>query len=190
MRVMQFGFMEQQDNMHLPHNYQKLRGVHRHARQQHGARLAVGGAPARARARALEYCGFPGGDWAVGGSDSASCRAMIRTLWQSPANTAIVPVQDLCGFGKDTKMNVPGSAERQLGVPALRGPDERHRPRLAEKAQSDLLQGEIKDGRKGRRSFLRRLRRCKGAFSPRRPLGARPTGFASGSGWGSCRRPF
>jgi len=33
---------------------------------------------------------------------------MIRTLWQSPANTAIVPVQDLCGFGKDTKMNVPG----------------------------------------------------------------------------------
>ena len=60
------------------------------------------------RANALEYCGFPGGDWAVGGSDSASCRSMIRALWQSPANTAIVPIQDLCGFGKDTKMNVPG----------------------------------------------------------------------------------
>ena len=60
------------------------------------------------REHALKYCAFPGGDWAVGGSESASCHAIIRTLWQSPANTVIVPVQDLCGFGKDTKMNVPG----------------------------------------------------------------------------------
>ena len=33
---------------------------------------------------------------------------MIRALWQSPASVVVVPVQDLCGFGKDTKMNVPG----------------------------------------------------------------------------------
>ena len=33
---------------------------------------------------------------------------MIRALWQSPANTVVVPIQDLCGVGKYTKMNVPG----------------------------------------------------------------------------------
>ena len=33
---------------------------------------------------------------------------MIKTLWMSPAVITIVPIQDLCGFGKDTKMNVPG----------------------------------------------------------------------------------
>lgn len=33
---------------------------------------------------------------------------MIRALWAAPSNMAIVPVQDLCGFGSDTKMNMPG----------------------------------------------------------------------------------
>lgn len=108
MRVMQFGFMDLGDNMHLPHNYSKNCVAYTGT---HDNNTVLGwlweSSPAE-RAFALEYCGFPGGDWAVGGSDSASCRAVIRTLWQSPANTAIVPVQDLCGFGKDTKMNVPG----------------------------------------------------------------------------------
>ena len=33
---------------------------------------------------------------------------MIRALWASPAMLAIAPVQDLCGFGGDCKMNQPG----------------------------------------------------------------------------------
>ena len=108
MRVMQFGFMEQQDNMHLPHNYPKNCVAYTGTHDNNTVLGWLWEALPHERAHALEYCGFPGGDWAAGGSDSASCRAMIRTLWQSPANTAIVPVQDLCGFGKDTKMNVPG----------------------------------------------------------------------------------
>ena len=108
MRVMQFGFMEQRDNMHLPHNYPKNCVAYTGTHDNNTVLGWLWEALPHERAHALEYCGFPGGDWAVGGSDSASCRAMIRTLWQSPANTVIVPVQDLCGFGKDTKMNVPG----------------------------------------------------------------------------------
>lgn len=108
MRVMQFGFMEQQDNMHLPHNYPKNCVAYTGTHDNNTVLGWLWEALPHERAHALEYCGFPGGDWAVGGSNSASCRAMIRTLWQSPANTVIVPVQDLCGFGKDTKMNVPG----------------------------------------------------------------------------------
>ena len=46
----------------------------------------------------------------MGGYYSESCRSVIRTLWQSSAQLTIVPIQDLCGFGSDTKMNQPGIA--------------------------------------------------------------------------------
>ena len=49
--------------------------------------------------------------WQQGGAHSPACRAFIRCLWQSSAKLAIVPIQDLCGYGGDTKMNRPGRAE-------------------------------------------------------------------------------
>ncbi|MFO0837702.1 MAG: 4-alpha-glucanotransferase [Phycisphaerae bacterium] len=36
---------------------------------------------------------------------------LIRLAHRSPANTAIVPVQDLLGLGQEGRMNVPGTAE-------------------------------------------------------------------------------
>jgi 4-alpha-glucanotransferase len=38
--------------------------------------------------------------------------AMIRALFASVANTALVPLQDVLGLGSDTRMNLPG---RQSG---------------------------------------------------------------------------
>lgn len=108
MRVMQFGFIENADNMHLPHNYPKNSVAYTGTHDNNTLLGWLWEALPNEREHALEYCGFPGGDWAVGGSASESCRCMIRALWQSAANTVIVPIQDLCGFGKDTKMNVPG----------------------------------------------------------------------------------
>jgi 4-alpha-glucanotransferase len=35
---------------------------------------------------------------------------MIRTVLRSHANVAILPVQDLLGYGADTRMNKPGTA--------------------------------------------------------------------------------
>jgi 4-alpha-glucanotransferase len=37
--------------------------------------------------------------------------AMCRSAWQSVAETAIVPMQDLLGLGPDARMNVPGVQE-------------------------------------------------------------------------------
>lgn len=108
MRVMQFGFLEDADNMHLPHNFPKNSFAYTGTHDNNTVLGWLWEATPEQRAHALEYCAFPGGDWAEGGPQSASCRAMIRSLWQSPANVVIVPIQDLCGFGKDTKMNVPG----------------------------------------------------------------------------------
>lgn len=44
---------------------------------------------------------------------SAVPLAMIRATLQSPAQTAIVPMQDYLGLGSEARMNLPGRASRQ-----------------------------------------------------------------------------
>ena len=107
MRVMQFGF-DFTDNMHLPHNHPRNSVAYTGTHDNNTALGYLWEATPEERSYVLDYCNFPGGDWAVGGFYNTSVKAMIKTLWSSPANIAIVPIQDLCGFGKDTKMNVPG----------------------------------------------------------------------------------
>jgi len=107
MRVMQFGF-DFTDNMHLPHNHPRNSVAYTGTHDNNTALGYLWEATPEERAYVLDYCNFSGGDWAVGGFYNTSVKAMIKTLWSSPANLCIVPVQDLCGFGKDTKMNVPG----------------------------------------------------------------------------------
>jgi 4-alpha-glucanotransferase len=46
--------------------------------------------------------------WAAGGGDCPSTTAFIRCLLSSSCELAIVPMQDLCGYGSDTRMNTPG----------------------------------------------------------------------------------
>ena len=107
MRVMQFGF-DFEDNMHLPHNHPRNSVAYTGTHDNNTALGYLWEATPEERAYVLDYCNFPGGDWALGGFNNTSVKAMIKTLWSSPANLAVVPIQDLCGFGKDTKMNVPG----------------------------------------------------------------------------------
>lgn len=108
MRVMQFGFLEKSDNLHLPHNYPVNCFAYTGTHDNNTLLGWLWETPPKEKQHALSYSGFSGKDWAEGGFQSDSCRALIRSLWQSPACTAIVPIQDLCGFGSDTKMNVPG----------------------------------------------------------------------------------
>ena len=60
------------------------------------------------RKTVLDYCGYKGTDWGKGGYHSESCRAVIETVWKTPASIAVIPFQDLCGFGSDARMNIPG----------------------------------------------------------------------------------
>ena len=65
----------------------------------------------RDRRFALDYCGFDGGNWGEGGFHSPACRKIIETVWRSSAKLAVIAFQDLCGFGSDARMNVPGRAD-------------------------------------------------------------------------------
>lgn len=108
MRVMQFAFLDGDDNLHMPHNHPQNSVAYTGTHDNNTALGWLWEATPEQRKACLDYCGYEGDQWAEGGFKSASVRSMIRALWQSPASLVVVPVQDLCGFGKDTKMNVPG----------------------------------------------------------------------------------
>lgn len=110
MRVLQFAFIDNADNLHLPHNIPKNALAYTGTHDNDTTLGWLFSAEPWQRENALRYCGFQG-DWRQGGPKSEVCHAMIRALWQSPAQIALLPVQDLLGYGTDTRMNRPGVAE-------------------------------------------------------------------------------
>ena len=108
MRVIQFGFLG--DDKHLPHNISEdcvaYTGTH-----DNTTMLAwLYELAPEDRKSALFYIGFDG-DWTAGGPNSAIMKAWIRVLFTSGASLAIVPIQDILGYGTDTRTNTPGTAE-------------------------------------------------------------------------------
>ena len=128
MRVIQFGFDPGGDSTHLPHNYPKNCIAYLGTHDNNTLLGWLWDAPEQERAFALRYCCFGGQNWGEGGYRSGSCRAVIETVWKSGADTAIVAVQDMCGYGKDARMNKPGTAEDnwtfRISADALAGLDE------------------------------------------------------------------
>lgn len=62
------------------------------------------------RRLALDYVRMPRDkDWREGGEKSPSVRAFIESIWASPCVMAVVPLQDLLGYGDETRMNTPGT---------------------------------------------------------------------------------
>ncbi len=110
MGVMQFAFITDDNTPHLPHNYSEKTVGYTGTHDNNTILGWLWESSEESRRYALSYCNFEG-DWGIGGAQSPSIRAIIRTLWQSGALLTIVPVQDLCGFGGDTCMNHPGVAE-------------------------------------------------------------------------------
>ena len=53
----------------------------------------------------MKYCVCDPERW-----DEKGCDAVIRTIMASNAGLAIFPIQDLLGYGNDTRLNVPGRA--------------------------------------------------------------------------------
>lgn len=110
MGVMQFAFISPWDNPHLPHNYSEKTVGYTGTHDNNTILGWLWESSPEARSYALDYCDFSG-DWGEGGGKSRVIHSIIQTLWRSSAVMAIVPVQDLCGFGGDTRMNRPGVAE-------------------------------------------------------------------------------
>ena len=107
MRVMQFAFDGDPGNIHLPYNYDRNCAAYTGTHDNNTLLGFIWEADPTTRRRILRYCGFTGTDW----NCPEAYRAVIRTLLASTAGLAVLPIQDILGFGADTRMNVPGRAE-------------------------------------------------------------------------------
>ncbi|MBQ9544508.1 MAG: 4-alpha-glucanotransferase, partial [Clostridia bacterium] len=101
MAVFQFGFDGDPGNVHLPHNYPENVFAYTGTHDNNTLLGFWWELDENTRKLALEYLGNP----------ADGCAATIRTLMMSRARTVIFPVQDLLGFGADTRINVPGRAD-------------------------------------------------------------------------------
>ena len=107
MRVFQFGFDGNPENVHLPHNYIPNTVVYTGTHDNNTLLGFVWESDELTRRTLLDYCGFTDGDW----NRPASYDAIIRTLMGSVADLCILPIQDVLGFGADCRMNTPGEAK-------------------------------------------------------------------------------
>ena len=108
MRVFQFAFLSD-ENPHLPHNYPENVVAYSGTHDNNTTLGWVWELDERTRMNVLNYLDFKG-DWGMGGKDNRICKSVIESVWQSPADIAIAPIQDILGYGSDTRMNRPGIA--------------------------------------------------------------------------------
>ena len=112
MKVVQFGFDPNSDSSHMPHNavQNSINYVGTHDNNTILGWLWE--ASEHARRFALDHVGVTGDNWGEGGYYSQSCRKVIEAVWKSASNVAIIALQDMCGFGSDARMNIPGVPDK------------------------------------------------------------------------------
>lgn len=110
MRVFQFAFDGTQ-SVHLPYFYDRTNVAYSGTHDNNTLLGWLYEMNPDARNFALKYCGFTGPGWGSGGPSCVSTKAILRTIAASSAVLAVFPVQDMLGYGADTRMNIPGTAE-------------------------------------------------------------------------------
>ena len=105
MRVLQFGFLG--DPVHLPHNFPEESVAYTGTHDNTTLLAWIFALDAEDRKKALFYSGFEG-DWYIGGPNCEVVKSWMRTLFMTSSSLAIVPIQDLLGYGGDTRIKTPG----------------------------------------------------------------------------------
>ena len=101
MKVLSFGFDGDETNPHFPANYTANSVVYTGT---HDNDTVLGWAE-KASPKALDFAMRT-----LGFSDAAEAPdAFVRCVLESPADTAVIPMQDLLGLGGDARMNLPGT---------------------------------------------------------------------------------
>lgn len=103
MKVFQFGFLGEENSPHQPHNYPKNCIAYTGTHDNNTLLGYVWELDKATRNTVFEYCGGYEENWNIG------CEKIIRTVLQSHADTVIFPIQDIFVYGKDTRMNTPGT---------------------------------------------------------------------------------
>ncbi len=105
MRVFQFGFLGG-ETPHKPHNYINNCIAYSGTHDNNTLLGYLWETPTDIKVDVMNYCSCPPEMW-----NEKGCDAIIKTIMASNAGLTIFPVQDLLGYGNDTRLNVPGVAE-------------------------------------------------------------------------------
>ena len=104
MRVFQFGFLGG-ESVHKPHNYINNCVAYSGTHDNNTLLGYLWEMPLDTKRDVMNYCSCDPEKWNENG-----CRAIVKTILASSAGLAIFPIQDLLGYGSDTRLNVPGRA--------------------------------------------------------------------------------
>ena len=102
MKVFQFAFLAE-DSVHKPHFYPQNCVAYSGTHDNNTLLGYLWELDDDTRRYMLGYCGHRG-EWQSG------CDSILRTLLRTPAERVIFPIQDILGYGADTRMNTPGVA--------------------------------------------------------------------------------
>ena len=109
MRVFQFGF-DGTPSGNIPYNYEVNTVCYSGTHDNNTLLGWLYEINPGARDYVLKYCGYEGAGWGAGGPQCGSIKAILKTLCMSSSKITIFPIQDLLGYGGDTRMNIPGVA--------------------------------------------------------------------------------
>lgn len=111
MKVFQFAFDGNPDNPHLPYNY-VYNSVAYTATHDNDTTLGwLYSLDEATRTKILAYLGTEACEWWKGGSEAPAVQAVIKEMMKSVCKLAVFPIQDLLGYGTDTRVNIPGVPE-------------------------------------------------------------------------------
>lgn len=105
MNVFQFGFFGDTKSNHIPHNYKKNSVSYSGTHDNNTLLGYLWELSDNDRKNMLSYCGYESEDWEKGYDN------MLKAIFMSHSDLVIFPVQDLLGYGSDTRLNIPGTAE-------------------------------------------------------------------------------
>ncbi len=103
-RVFQFGF--DTENLHTPHNYTENCVAYTGTHDNNTMLGCIWESEREKRKRLFEYCGYSGDNFDKG------LKNVIKSIMASHASLTIFPLQDLAGYGADTRINVPSTKEK------------------------------------------------------------------------------
>lgn len=105
MNVFQFGFFGDTSSNHMPHNYKKNSVSYSGTHDNNTLLGYLWDLDSNTRRHMLSYCGYENPDWENGYNN------ILKTIYASHSDTVIFPIQDLLGYGSDTRLNIPGKAD-------------------------------------------------------------------------------
>lgn len=105
MRVLQFAFDSDEANLYLPHNYQTANTVVYSGTHDNDTSVGWYYDPKVAESSKDRFRRYVNSDGGAVNHD------FIRLAYSSVASLAVIPLQDILGYGSDCRMNTPGTVD-------------------------------------------------------------------------------